>query len=157
MKKIFLVLIFLFSILNIGCQDNYYNQWQHPNVHQLIDSTVSLVYYNDDGEIKNFCSGIWVSEKNILTAYHCIRNNDELSSKNEIGNFVLFQTEEQDQTSSISYAIVYSYDKDNDLAMLHLVNDFPHSYVEIAKKEPNKGSMLFHMGHPGFLNFEFLL
>lgn len=151
LKKLFLVLTILISFLNFGCcvsQVPVNNQQKlKPNVHQMLKNTAALVEKTPTGKLFSYCASVFISQTEMVSAFHCIQDEEE-PSKNIIGHIVKFQSYDQRGTQNFHNALVWGYDEKSDLLMLHTLSNFPHSYVEVAKEDPEIGDNLYVVGHP---------
>jgi S1-C subfamily serine protease len=126
---------------------------QHYN-----NSSVSLVtkpflseYY------KTYCGGVWISEFNILTAKHCIENYDKTIT---IGKEILFRTyseftnEVPHENDKIPHkAVIISYDKDSDMAVISSAEDLSHNITKITKVKIPDGTHVLIIGHTDGLQY----
>lgn len=154
MKKLSLFALVLAFITGcVGSQPSKIPQIQ-PN--QVLDRTIALVVVNPiTNALHNRCSGTFISQTMILSAQHCIAAEDESEITNTNGQIVQFQTRAQSGTDKTYHAIIWAQDSRTDLAVLKIVEDFPHSYTELSEKEPVIGETVYSAGHPGNLTFSF--
>lgn len=147
-------------------------------VEQLEQQTVALVYYVDDdgdqvdagdptGELKAYCTGVWVSSNTILTAEHCV---DDIGRPEPAVNDVLrslgLQENEQDDWTPIGQPVMYSERDDistdvkrqrsasvvavdmyNDLALLKADAPGKHLVAHLSCDEIHDGDELHMTGH----------
>ena len=103
---------------------------------ELRDRTVGL--FSTRGRV--YCSGVWVSDREILTAAHCVESGSDeeevLGSEiwyavaNEVGN-------PGDTPSELHLSVVVGHDNAHDLALLYTQADAPlHSQEHIADAVP---------------------
>ena len=79
MKKIiYALLIFISLSISVSCCKELYNP-SHPR-NQLINhinkSTVALVTSDEFGDYNAYCTAFWISETHLLTARHCIEDDN---------------------------------------------------------------------------------
>jgi S1-C subfamily serine protease len=118
----------------------------------LQSKTVAILL--DGGSI---CSGVWISPRSILTAKHCIANQDH-------GEPVIFATHEdlfpglslRAHTSiPLRVALVSAVDPSHDLALLFALRPPPHGVAELHDGGIEQGSFSQAMGHPMGLWFSY--
>ena len=136
MKRFFMIVLF---ILIGGCVNN--KKTISP-ANNTINFTVALI----NGEQENpYCAGVWVSQRNIITAYHCV--------KDEVGSEIIYYNVYDDNTvyeAKIKRLLFMS-----DLALLEVQDDFPsHPWAKIGKS-PEIGEKVDIMGHPGGLSYTY--
>lgn len=116
----------------------------------LESKTVALVKLDDEGKAHAFCSGVWVSERTILTARHCV---DEAPIGEAVGYLVhedvfapLSPAESEDMRPRA--ARVSALDEDHDLALLHVaLAPKGHGIALVHEGEIHQGSFAQAMGH----------
>ncbi len=85
--------------------------------------TVGLVSPREDGTIRPFCTGVWVSATSILTANHCMKGED-------VGAAFLYTTfgdvyprgPKEEDSPRVHLAQLYRADAAHDLALLRVVS-----------------------------------
>lgn len=119
-----------------------------------MDSTVALMGRNEDGKVVPYCTGVWVSETEILTAAHCVAI-DELGILPPIGYEVHYIIRKEvrklgEEPAAMHLAHVKYFNSRHDLAVLKAVVDgIPgHSVVELATELPGVGEAVHVVGHP---------
>ena len=139
-------------------------------VNKIEESTIALVLKSNDGKsLSSYCSGIWVSETEILSAAHCviysgklrlgITSNENLSY-NPIGDNIYFVnksdvigTGDIVRSGRQNEAIVSAYDEKIDLALLK-VSKFnhksKHDIIMINQQSEHilDSSRIYIVGHP---------
>ncbi len=145
----------------------------------LKDQTVALVQRDSDGDIAAFCTGVWVSRTEILTADHCIKSpvasklGIDLDDDDEEGTglalveamekgfevqFILAKdsTGIYREPKAMYKAKVTKFDRDHDLALL-VTNDVAvHPYAQLAGTSPRLGDVIHAMGHPAGLTWTYV-
>lgn len=186
--KINLILLCLFCIL-LGCSSTQLavsSNNEQANSNRIAElaqqSTVALVFKSPKtDETVPYCTGVWLSEKLLLTALHCARAGATVEEINKLpkgfrGIGGLFVDEVKDPTgSNIDYIManevvgfmseprskhqskVVLIDNSHDLALLAITSPAPeHKWLHIADAQmPKVGDKVFIMGHPGGLYFTF--
>lgn len=108
----------------------------------LADESVALY------EAKPFCSGVWVSSTEFVTADHCAQDSgvgDEVSyvvprDVVEIGDEV--------RISDVRGATFAALDEDHDLALVRAIAPPPHRVATFSAREIVPGARVFAMGTP---------
>lgn len=135
-------------------------------------STVVLVHKDPEGNIATYCTGVWVSKTQILTANHCmmglaqhIAEEMQLDEDEEINPFsmpVHYSTETEvrgvgQEPGAMHLAKVKKLDLGHDLALLQaLPEGLPaHEVAQIADETP-VGEHLVMVGHPRGLLFTYV-
>lgn len=136
----------------------------NPELSQLIelerDSTVALISDKVDDEGKHFwhtyCSGVWISDDIILTAYHCVHDKDD-DIGIELGNKVTiaYYRDLRDPEGKEAYfkeghkAIVVKLEPVSDLALLKVSTiDHVHHKANISSRAIRDGDSVMIVGHP---------
>src|SRR5690348_18279860 len=69
------LLLLVLSLVSCCCSGHLYKEPPRVAATQTLDviydATVALVHRHDDGTYGAYCTGVWVDEHTILTAYHC--------------------------------------------------------------------------------------
>lgn len=156
----YLIWICLIIIFLTGCCLHHSNittpmiETIKPNL--VMSQIVSLVGKSKDtGNFSMYCGGVWISQTEILTAQHCVAE-DEHPLKPTIGSIIFYQTQSQDRTNNIQHALVWSEDMENDLAILRTIEEVSHSYAELSQTDPAIGEHMSVVGHPGGMTFTYL-
>lgn len=129
------------------------------------ESTVALVHFkvimgkNEDGEsepkgveIRPHCTAVWVSPEEIVTADHCVED-EEVPDPVGTKTYYVIQREVKevlDDPAAIHMAKIVAVDKDNDVALLKAVpGGIPgHEYVGLPSEMPAVGEHVYSVGHP---------
>ncbi len=149
------------------------------------NSTVAIVASEEDGvlPLKPFCAGIFISQDQILTAFHCVQANAKITKVKELppmmrgwGMRLLEDQELPTIGTTVTYITfsempefgfpplgshtgkVIKINKEHDLALIKLSNnDIPkHLFLKIAPHLPNVNDKVIISGHPGMLYFTYL-
>ncbi len=86
----------------------------------LASKTVALVYRKSDGELRPFCSGVWVAQTKILTANHCVRDLDMGDVVDYVTPTDVFEPNSVHERNVISSraSVLVLRDAEHDLALL---------------------------------------
>lgn len=111
---------------------------------ELMGKTVALVAGPRN---ETFCSGVWVSKSEILTANHCVDESD-------VGDVVRYATPEDISLEmgglrSSHDARLVEGSEDLDLALLRDEEAPAHGVARLASGDILPGQRVFTMGHPG--------
>lgn len=124
---------------------------------------------NEDGtdskkELRTYCSGVWISEDTILTAYHCVRDK-EADEGSEVGDKILiaYYTDLRNPDGKESYfkeahaSIVVKLEPKSDLALLRVKKvDHSHNFAYISQRVINDGDSVMIVGHPSGLLYTWI-
>jgi S1-C subfamily serine protease len=153
-KKFLYLLGFIFAIvLWSGCCVNTIHvintDHQRSVAAHLDESTVALVKKNIYDKYRPFCSGVWVTDGVILTARHCVTDDNEDVN---IGTVINYQTyneySPQGFTEKAYSAYISGYSKIADLAILTSIDDVTHDIARIYTGEIHAAMKLQIVGHP---------
>ena len=151
MFKLWMALLFLFLT---GC--NNLNAIKERNtIYKIQDVSVALVDKNKD----IYCGGVWVSDLNIITAYHCVRDSVEKNDcpKKENSNIKekIIINYMQYKNKTVYTARIKTIIMDSDLALLEVDNQIPdHIFAEIGNT-PYLGEKVHILGHPGSVSWTY--
>lgn len=113
--------------------------------------TVALVHRDDEGDLRSYCTGIWVSETAILTAHHCV---DEASASDDVEYVVREDVyppgELRERTSIVTRnAKLQATDEAHDLALLQASSPPPHrvASVSVSVASIRPGAFAQTVGH----------
>jgi S1-C subfamily serine protease len=114
------------------------------------NSTVALVR-TVRGEVKPFCTGVWISDTEILTANHCIAHDDE--EEDAVGDKVHYTIisetlEIGEEPAAIHLGYVKAQDLLHDLALIKAVVAPSHDSADLASEMPALGEHVYVVGHP---------
>lgn len=131
----------------------------------IIDGEIHI-----DVKLKLFCSGVWVSDTEILTASHCVEAFHD--PDNVLGAPMIYVTADEagnpgDKPTDYHWAMVTWHDNVHDLSLLavaHSAGDTvlpgdqfrpEHKVAKVAHDNPVQGEHLEFMGHPSRLNWTY--
>lgn len=117
----------------------------------LQDKTVALVGLDMFGRAKPFCSGVWVSDASVLTAYHCVAEAEVNAFAFATHDDVYAPGELHARTPGIYVrpAVLVAVDQDHDLALLRARGSLPsHRVARVALDTVQAGSIVQSMSHP---------
>jgi S1-C subfamily serine protease len=119
---------------------------ESPNVLDVERKTVALVRSKDNGEARAYCSGVWVGWNEILTAAHCLDDED-------IGDSVDYLTRGDlreglgNSVKTIRSARLIDRDAEHDLALLSTSIPPTHLVAVVASEAPYVGEYVQTEGH----------
>jgi len=172
MKRLLMIVTILTMILGCGGASKMPARSPTARTSHMGKSTVALVFTDEDKEVIPFCSGVWISEQEILTAGHCAAaiakkvkdlpdiEGLEIDPVDTPVHFIV-----QDEVTSVGkepsgmhLAKVTSYDGPHDLALLHAEGKLipPHESAELASELPAVGERIFIVGHPKGMYWTFI-
>jgi S1-C subfamily serine protease len=129
----------------------------------LGSSTVALVMTREDGDVRPYCTGVWVSPDEILTAKHCIEREVEGVDVDPLGSKVYYVIEKEvhesgEDPAAIHLGHVKAIDVDHDLAIVvaKAAGIPAHEYVTFASEMPALGEDIYVVGHPRGLYWSYV-
>ncbi len=171
--------VLLFSLLTPGCSATFYST-PDPNsqvkvIDHLNSSTAALVLRRDDN-VFVYCTAVWVSEKTLLTANHCVEGamrawqedhskkhgdedgeeeNEDMPKPPKLKDFNFYYIVQGEvsgvgkEPTGVHLAKAALTDKKHDLALLKVQGEVipPHSIAKLAKTQPAVGEHVFVLGH----------
>lgn len=128
-------------------------------------STVALVHL-EEGSVHPYCTGVWISDREILTANHCVESvarhlygleeEDEVDS---VGVKINYIVESESRLTGVDHiGRVHSVDKAHDLALV-IVDKLGipvHEYSELSEELPGLGDSILCVGHPNGLYWSYV-
>lgn len=161
-----IVLVMMLGL--VGCGGSLKTPVNSPDsLHSHIGaSTVALVHFKvnihkdkETGEIDNVsvdirphCTGVWISEDEMVTADHCVESEDVTDPVGTKTYYVVQGEvkEVMDDPAAIHMARIVAVDKDNDVALLKAVpGGIPsHESASLASTMPGLGEHVYVVGHP---------
>lgn len=157
-------LLLLLALL-VGCVGKDVKVAKQDTFHQhLGDVTVALVFMADDGLFRPFCTGVWITEMDILTAAHCVAEDPEtMMFEDAVGVPVYYVMNGEDRgvgeiPGAVHHGNVKAFDPGHDLAIVRVsvqgMED--HDVAELANELPAVGSKTYMVGHPKGLYWTFM-
>ncbi len=142
-------LILLITFLTLaGCMNMPTQAPSHKAMAQQLSSkVVALVGKARDGEIRAYCSGVWIGRETILTANHCVADDllvgfvvrsDVFSSGVPVPKDVI----------DVHPAVVSLRDEEHDLAILQTLAAPKHEIAVVSSYDVQQGSQVQAMGQP---------
>lgn len=118
-----------------------------PPPNHVVDSaavTVALMVPRGDGYGPT-CGGVWVADEWILTANHCVMDEDELGDSVKVNTmkFIMSPMHPKLFDSDVVYR-----QPEQDLALLKAKTWQMHTFAGIASESPAVGSNVHVVGHP---------
>lgn len=156
--------VFFLPLLLTNCS-SILPKTTHQLVKETSSETIAFIMQDEEKEYKIYCSGVWVGNGVILTAYHCmefaaVNGNVELwGSVEPVSTKVHYTTQEEDVAPGVEptgshMGVVAFTDSAHDLAMVFAFDPIPaHEVALLAKKSPEVGTSLHFVGHPGRLEW----
>lgn len=128
-------------------------------INMIEDTTVALVSGNA-GERVAYCAGVWIENKKIITAGHCVEmagrrltDTSPLESYNSIGDIVMFLNHsdainEEIPQDKVWLGIVEQFDAQLDLATIKALDETsPYKIAKIIDEPIMTGQLLHIIGH----------
>lgn len=150
-----------------------------PLPERLKASTVAFVMPDEDGDITTYCTGIFISENEILTVKHCVvasiltrmppqirrfaqssnlMDMIELVGANMPYSMDIHMGEIGENPDKVYMAEVAAVDEKHDLALLKTTGPHPlHLNAILSNKNPMPGDPVVMMGHPSRLTYSLML
>lgn len=130
---------------------------------RIQDYTVALVNITkEDKETSatSYCTGVWIEVNEILTAAHCVDDEDAKPWKSPMGDPVTYVIKKEidlDQSTSYHPGVVVFFDKNVDLALIQVdLSKMPtHTFVSLPNELPAIGERVYQVGHPHKLYWSF--
>lgn len=165
MKKYFILILTILIILtSFGCcsqvqlNSKYPSKSQSDLINHLTSSTVMLVEASPWGT-KAYCGGVWINETHIITAKHCIVNDNDQA---EYGHEIKFQTYQEfdgnypiNKIEKTYKASVIAFSDDIDIAILESYDSLPHNIARLYKHNLIQGMSVHTMSHPTGLSYNY--
>ena len=166
LKRFAFLLLFVTSLLlSFGCctNANNFNSAKIDLIDHLKDSTAALVIKADNGAYMPFCSAVWINKTDMVTAKHCVADDDDEDkvTLNAIVEFQIYKdfdnTYPYSKNKKAYLATVIAAGKENeDLAILRSIDLVEHGIATIATYEPKSGQVAHHIGHPRALQWSYI-
>lgn len=161
MKRLHELLIGIMVIVMMGCGKLPEQRGPTGLVKHIDSYTVALMGITSEGEFRTYCTGVWVSEKMIVTANHCAEAAAEIKlGKEEAGELeslegtVVYYSvkgevdEVGKSTFGIHASLVVETDGDHDLALLRASGEVipSHESAKLAAVSPGVGEEVHVVG-----------
>jgi S1-C subfamily serine protease len=132
-------------------------------IHQKIqDYTVALVNIQKDikeTSVTSYCTGVWVGADEILTAAHCVNDEDKKPWTSPVGELVTYVIKKEidtSETTTYHNSKVIAFDNNVDLALIQAEVIIPNHMVALLPTElPAIGERVYQVGHPHKLYWSF--
>jgi hypothetical protein len=159
--KLFALLVLILTLLVPGCyvqNINGSNDINRQQISKALDEiTVALVLKREPyNQYKPYCGGTWINKNTVLTARHCLANDDDENTVS-IGKIITFQTFElydpAQYTEKAYYGYVSGYSEKSDLGLITTIDDVSHPSARIYYGNAWAGQHVEIVGHPKGLLF----
>lgn len=149
-------LLVILGIMGCATSKNTPVRSPAPLIEQIGDSSVALVRIVGDEEsgyeIRPFCTGVWTSGNEILTAGHCVAHEEGGDPVDGKVYYVIQKEVKEvlDDPAALHLAKVVAFDEDHDLALIKAAaGGIPeHSVSSLAGEMPGLGEHVWIVGHP---------
>ncbi len=157
--------LLLLLMLMAGCVSKDIKVAAPDSLHQhLGDVTVALVFMADDGLFRPYCTGVWITDIDILTAAHCVAEDpDTMMFEDATGLSVYYINHGEDRgvgemPGAIHHGVVKGFDPSHDLALIRVSVQglIKHDTAVFATELPSLGSKSYIVGHPKGLYWTFI-
>lgn len=157
--------------LSTGCGGSLKSTVRSPSstTAHMGNSTVALVMADEDGDVRPYCTGVWVTEDEILTANHCVEavarhlyDVDEETPVDPVGVKIHYIVEKEavlgEEPTAMHLGHVKAVNEDNDLALIKVeLSGVPtHEYADVADELPALGERVLCVGHPRGLYWSYV-
>lgn len=116
---------------------------------QASDVTVALVEPLADGSAGVYCAGVWLSERLIVTAHHCLSGPVGSYLTYSMRGDLMAPTGEDEPSPTYREAQVFVEDEEHDLALIVATGQtYPHGVARLAWSTPAVGAKVSTVGHP---------
>ena len=170
MLKRFLLLVAATVVLSSCCSNSVVRTVDPFVLDRMLYSSVALVQEDDEGENRAYCSGVWLSDSTLLTAYHCTEGiglspeeeaivgiTDEMPSplwhRIKFVNWSSFHT--QSDMPEADEGVVIAADKIADLALVQTKSTTWHTSVSISRSDIWIGQVAHSVGSSIGLPFSY--
>jgi S1-C subfamily serine protease len=144
-----------------GAQQQVAQQQQKKFIENIRGSTVALVRDNMFGKKSIMCSGTWISKYVILTARHCVENDDESVTAGKIVEFYTHKLGDPpfgmiQQDRNVLKAIIVAFAIDTDIALISSIDDVEHNIAPLYNGEVPIGTSIHTIGHPHGMEYSYI-
>ena|ERR1035437_2833241 len=164
-KTIMVMALVILGIFGVGCKMGMGNTNDINSLVSHIDtSTVALMMENTENHsFRVYCTGVWVSEREILTAHHCVQaaaniaaggdGNEEVDVDVMGAKIYFIQKDEvmgyKMDPSALHWSKVIADDGEHDLALVEMMGGsvLDHEVAVLAKVVPENGGKIHIVGH----------
>jgi len=166
MKHLFLIVLVMLVELT-GCKTSLNTPVRaRDSLHSHIgESTVALVHFkvtlhrDENGEIDDasisvqpHCTGVWVSETEIVTAAHCVAGEEGMDPVGEKAYYVINKEvkEVMGDPAALHKGKVVAFDEEHDVSLIKAdEGGLPaHEVASLASEMPALGEHVYSVGHP---------
>ncbi len=142
--RLFLALLFMFVA---ACTQPRLPSSHTSEAAGLAAKTVALVKHRDTGEVRSYCSGVWVSPTMILTAAHCAEDEESLEYVTQLDVYAPGDLLERTKITTHPCQL-FALDRQHDLALLVDLFAAPHDIARTSLEQIRVGSLAQTVGHP---------
>lgn len=160
------IVIFLVALVTTCCA---LPRTIYPSaIHLTTDATVSLAVVSEEGDIRPYCTGVYVAQDLILSARHCAVYAMSYSYPDGVmealmeladttGTQIRFNVQAEEKNlgenpTRLNKGVVISQDKDHDLVLIRVSGyNPPHRYVKVASTVEVGDSVIVVGGPKGLL------
>lgn len=160
MKRIILIMLMVIGVLGCG-GGSVMGRGPTAINRQIGNQSVALVFNISRGQVRVYCTGVWIGDNAILTAGHCIKglvkhiNEESLGEEKEVGVKVHYIVEREvdgimGEPTGIHLGTSVAVDEESDLALIKAEGNLipEHGQAELAGEAPGIGERVFVVGHP---------
>jgi S1-C subfamily serine protease len=144
--------LLVLAILAFGCNPRSAQAAKRPTRAEILTSvTVALVTQEDWGT-RAYCSGVWVTQDVIVTAYHCVKDEVVVLVATRDDAFDGYLEREKFEGRP---ALVINTLPGSDLALLRVIGPTHRHAIAPLAKTVTQGQAVHTMGHPRGIWFSY--
>ena len=138
--------LFSLAAMLAACVPMHGSQTPHTSAAADLESKTVALIAVESGPAHAYCSGVWVGQEAILTANHCVDDN-------ELGDRIAYVTRgdldagSSDELEALRVGRLVARDEDHDLALIHAKLPPAHAVAAVGAP-PCVGDVVQTMGHP---------
>lgn len=150
--------LLFFVLFLVGCGSKPNAQYPAPDlISSLNNATVQLQGKSSEGKWLTFCSGVWVGTNKILTAKHCVKDDEheDYTDAQLLGRNMYYLDYADSDTQHFPAtdnpaprtATLIAISANDDIALLYVLKDIDHSVAPIALTNPKDNTPAWTLGH----------